>query len=520
MRKKYQSIEKEVCKNAIIFARVSSEKQEKGASIDAQKETIYRYCKNKNLNIIKEYVITESTMRGDRKQYHEMLNFVIKYKGKIAIVVNCVDRLQRSDKDNPILDELRREDKIEVHFIKENMILTKDSNGYELMFWKMQVLMANSYVISLSSNVKRSLELNWSQGKWQGYAPLGYINKKDNNNKSTLVIDEERASIITHLFKTFASGEHTLKTIWLLSKELGLTSKLKNKPICKNTIYNILTNPFYYGEMFIKGKSIKHIYTPLIDKTTFDKVQNIFVANGNHNRTNTEEYAKTPYTFRGIIHCKECGCLITPETKIKPSGKSYTYLRCGHPCKNCHQGIVNQNIILEQIKKEVFDKLTLPINLQEPLKKAILKELNDTSKFNAITKANITSKLNELKDKEDTLLDFYLEGKINQSLYETKQSSIAKERKELEDASAKYKEITEDIKENVNNIISTASNITNLFETSTPTYQNELLKLLFKDCKLTGNKIEYTLNKPFDKLLTTNQTKWCNLVIENLLKSE
>ena len=520
MRKKYQATEKEVCKNAIIFARVSSERQEQGVSIDAQKETILRYCENKHLNIIKEYIITESTVRGDRKQYHEMLNFIQKYKGKIAIVVNCVDRLQRSDKDNPILDELRQEDKIEVHFIKENMILNKDSNGYELMFWKMQVLMANSYVISLSSNVKRSLELNWSQGKWQGYAPLGYINKKDDNNKSTLVVDEVRGPIITHLFKTFASGGHTLNTIWLLSKELGLTSKIKDKPICKNTIYNILTNPFYYGEMFIKGKSIKHIYTPLIDKATFDKVQELFVKNGNHNRTNAEEYAKTPYTFRGIIHCKKCGCLITPETKIKPSGKKYIYLRCGHPCKICNQGIVNQDIILNQIKQEIFDKLTIPKSLQEPLKKTIIKELNDTSKFNAITKTNITNKLNELKEKEDTLLDYYLEGKINQSLYETKQSAITKEIKELEETSVKYKEITEDIKENVNNIISTASNITTLFETSTPTHQNELLKLLFKDCKLSGNKIEYTLNKPFDKLISTNKQDWNKIVIENLVEFE
>lgn len=181
MRKKYIKIIKETCDEAIIFARVSSEKQEKGASIDAQKETIYEYCQQKKLKVIKEFTITESTMLGDRKQYHEMLDFVQLRNNKTAIVVNCVDRLQRSDRDNPILDDLRRSGKIEVHFLKENMILTKDSLGPDLLFWKMHILMANSYVISLSSNVKRSLEFNWSQGKWQGFAPLGYLNQKDDN---------------------------------------------------------------------------------------------------------------------------------------------------------------------------------------------------------------------------------------------------------------------------------------------------------------------------------------------------
>ena len=52
-----------------------------------------------------------------------MLEFVSKYKEKIAIVVNCVDRLQRSYKDTPILDEMRKEGKIEVHFLKEKLIL-------------------------------------------------------------------------------------------------------------------------------------------------------------------------------------------------------------------------------------------------------------------------------------------------------------------------------------------------------------------------------------------------------------
>ena len=35
-RNKYQNIADEECKQAVIFARVSSEEQKKGASIDAQ----------------------------------------------------------------------------------------------------------------------------------------------------------------------------------------------------------------------------------------------------------------------------------------------------------------------------------------------------------------------------------------------------------------------------------------------------------------------------------------------------
>lgn len=73
----YKPENNEICSKAIIFARVSSKKQEKGASIDAQKSTIYEYCARQNFTIIKEFIITESSSRGDCKQYHEMLKFVL-----------------------------------------------------------------------------------------------------------------------------------------------------------------------------------------------------------------------------------------------------------------------------------------------------------------------------------------------------------------------------------------------------------------------------------------------------------
>ena len=72
---------------AVLFARVSSREQEQGASIDAQMATIYDYCERKGLPIIKEFTIVESSIKGDRKQYKDMLDFVRHRTEKIAIIV-------------------------------------------------------------------------------------------------------------------------------------------------------------------------------------------------------------------------------------------------------------------------------------------------------------------------------------------------------------------------------------------------------------------------------------------------
>ena len=523
MRKKYLKPTQEVCNKAILFARVSSKRQkEEGVSLDVQMEAITKYCKDKNLKIIKDFSIDESSMKGDRKQYHEMLDLAQKTSGPVAIVVNYVDRLQRNYDDSYLLNKLRREGKIEVHFLKENLIIHKNSNSMELNFWNMHVLMANAQVNNMIDKVKGSQRLNRSLGKWQGSAPLGYLNRRDEDNKATLILDPVRAPIIQHLFDAFSKGGHTTKTIWLLAKQLGLCSKMKKRkgiPVSKNTVYDILTNPFYYGLMYYDGNWIKHQYEPLINKELFERVQSILTQNGTHNRNNVDENAGKLYIFRGLIHCKECGCLISPETK-KKNGKEYVYLRCGHSKCNynyCHQSTVNETIILNQLKEEVFNKITLPIGIQEALKNKLLKDLNQTATFNAGVKSNTTNLLTALKQKEDRLLDFYLECKLTQDIYDIKKASIDKEIKDLEETKEKYKTFNNDTRDKIVNIFSLAGNISYVFQHASPTRKNELLKMLLQDCQLNGKRLEYTLRKPFDKLINNRNIKtWSNIAIGHL----
>lgn len=521
MIRRQKKIQNEKCTQAILFARVSSKKQkDKGVSLDVQMETITKYCQEKGLKIIKDFSIDESSTRGERKQYHEMLDFAKTCPGKVAIVVNYVDRLQRNYDDTYELNKLRKEGKIEVHFLREQLIIHKDSNSLEINFWNMHVLMANAQVNNMIDKVKASQAKNWSLGKCQGYAPLGYLNTKDENYRSTIIVDEVRAPIITKLFEEYATGNYSIDSIWQLSKTLGLYTKMKSRRgnfVSKNTIYDILTNPFYYGEMCIKGNFMPHIYPPLISRSLFDKVQDIFTQNGNHNRSNSENQVKYSYAFRGIIKCKECGGLITPATAVKKNGTKYTHLRCANYNKCCHQSSVMEYILIEQLENEVFKKLSLPLNLQELLKKQIIHDLTDTPKLNSTIKTNVTKKINELKIMQDKLLDYLLVHKLTDDVYDRKKDSIDKEIKLLEESREKYKTFTNDTKDKIVNIFSLAGNISYVFQHASPTRKNELLKMLLQDCQLNGKRLEYTLRKPFDKLINNRNIKtWSNIAIGHL----
>lgn len=49
---------------AVILARVSSKEQEDGYSLDAQKDRSMNYCNRNNLEVIKIFTITESSIQG------------------------------------------------------------------------------------------------------------------------------------------------------------------------------------------------------------------------------------------------------------------------------------------------------------------------------------------------------------------------------------------------------------------------------------------------------------------------
>ena len=51
---------------AVILARVSTEMQEDGFSLDAQLDRLRNYCLNRNLEVLKEFTFVESSFKGKR----------------------------------------------------------------------------------------------------------------------------------------------------------------------------------------------------------------------------------------------------------------------------------------------------------------------------------------------------------------------------------------------------------------------------------------------------------------------
>ena len=294
----------------ILLARVSSKEQEEGQSIPAQVRRLREYAEKNRLSVIHEFQLTESSTKETRKEFNKIVAIITKSKDCTALVVDTVDRLQRSFKESVVLLDLLKQGKLALHFLRERLVLDKNSNSSDLTRWDMNVFMARAYVLQLGDNVKRSLEQARKNGIRAGLAPLGYLNVKDENEKKDVIPDPSQRHLIAKMFDMYASGNYSVRKISQEMEKLGLKNKQGN-PVNLSKIDDVLKDSFYYGVMNTKDGPFPHRHEPIISYELFLRVQQVRLS---RTQKPFQSVAK-PFIFRGLITCKNCRCLVTPEIK-------------------------------------------------------------------------------------------------------------------------------------------------------------------------------------------------------------
>lgn len=474
---------------AVILVRVSSREQEEGYSIEAQLTRLRKYCERRGLEIIKEFIIIESSTRGERENFYEMIDYIKKQKFPINLICDKVDRLQRSFREMPIIDDLRRKGKLILHFNVEGQVLDANSNSSQLMVYHMYIMMAESYTNSISDNVKRSFEKMRQEGKITGTAPIGYLNQNNGRGKAEIILDPDRAFLIKRIFEEYSTGLYSLKEIRKKTIEWNLKNKTKsNTYLSVSQIDKLLKNKFYYGIATYKNQEYRHIYPTIIDKDLYDKCDD--VRNGRHrNRSNT---TKTDFIFKGMIKCKNCGCTVTPELK---KGK-YVYLRPnsknGCTCKQ-----INETVALKEVEN-VLNSMVFPRELLENLKLMLKNTIESKNEYSTSFINKLTTDLNAIERKSDRLLNLFIDESITKSDYDKKKQELAIERDNIQSQIIKLNDANDDFEITVEYLLDIASRSYSLFKSSGIETKRKILKLVFPNFYLDGQDLSYDIRKPFD----------------------
>ncbi len=478
---------------AVILARVSTKDQEDGHSLEAQIANLRLYADRKGMKITREYTIVESSTKGYRPEFMRMIDFIRGQKEKIAVIVDTVDRLQRSFRETPIFNDLLEKDLLELHFVKEGNVLCRDSNAFQKAMWNMSVMMAQSYTDSLSDNVKRSIKHKVSNGEWSGPAPLGYQNTVDPlTGKKTIIPDPERAFLIKKFFDEYATGAYSLNEMGRKMKGLGLRSH-KGHPVWAQTLHTLVRNPFYYGVMKVKGTLHPHKYEPLISKELYDACQDVLSGRA---RVQAVRETRYPYILRGMLKCAVSGRIVSCDLK---KGK-HVYLISRDPSDPEKKIWTREADVLDQVR-DVFRAIQIPEGVMQDILGQLKKSHDSEKEFHTASIEALNRENTLVTNRLDSLMEKYLDGGITKDMYDRTHSQLIQRRQEIQEMLERHHSGDEQFRIAVSTMILLASKAAEIFDRSETEEKRQLIGYVFSNLELKGSTLSYSLKKPFNLLV-------------------
>ena len=409
---------------AVIYCRVSSKEQEEtGYSLDAQEKLLKDYSAKNGFKIAKIFRISESASgKQIRKTFNEMLEYA--ERNKISIILcEKIDRLTRNIKDAAIVsDWISGNETRQVHFVKENFILSKNTRAHENLVWDMKVAIARFYTNNLSEEVRKGQKEKLAQGWLPTKPPLGYKTIGDKGHKIH-VIDEEKAALVKRMFELYSSGNYSLNELVRVMYKEGLRNRSGRK-VGKSRMHEMLSDPFYYGKIRWKGEIYDGKHEPLISKDLFDEVQKHLTR-----KIGSPQYKKHYPVFKAKIRCEECGAMITWSIK---KGHWYGHHSPYEKYKNCSKKLYIRQEKVEEQLFPYFDKIA-PKNerVLRVLEKALKESHADEIKYYQAQRQELNAQFERIQHRLEAIYEDKIDGKITADFYDNKFKEYSEEKEKI-----------------------------------------------------------------------------------------
>jgi len=317
-------------KRAVAYIRVSTkDQQDYSPEVQEDKCRAYADRPEVKLQIVrKPFQEAASGWKANaRVEFYKMLDFIEKEKIP-NLIYAYPDRLSRNTEDYVKLKATG----VTLHNADTGISFSpNDPDDFEhtAAFEHSQVD-AKKLSAKISKGVREAYPKIVEKGKFPHAVPLGYnpvweyINGKLSKR---IEIDPVRGPMIQQMFRLFASGTYTRKSITAKMRDMGLRSR-KGKTISISQIEKMLKNPFYAGAQF-RWKGQLHDssgdWPPLISTALFNEVQAVFEAKRTVHRRGPD------YKYRSLFTCGLCGCAYIQEDKVRH------YFRCTYQRQACNK---------------------------------------------------------------------------------------------------------------------------------------------------------------------------------------
>ncbi len=470
---------------AISYARVSTKDQEReGYSIPAQLELLREYARRRRIEVVQEFVESDSAGKAGRKQFGEMVTLLQEDRSITVILVEKTDRIYRNFKDRVLIDDLE----VEIHFVKDGRIIGKNSRSSDMFVHDIETVQARFYSNNLSEEVKKGQRQKAKQGSYPGgMVPLGYIRNKLNK---TIELDPERAPTIRALFELYAQGDKSIDNVHHFAKKARLTYPRSGRLIARSEVERLLKKAFYTGKFYWNDMLYHGDHPALVDPELFARVQAAF-----DKRTNGR-FSTRDFLYSRFMTCGECGLVVTAEIKKE----KYIYYHCtGYG--NKHKRVYVPESALDRQFTSIVGRVSLPFDWYDYLKTCLEHELGNRR----IRIARERERLDTARDKIQTSMKKAFQAKLDGLVSDDFFKSVHNDyQTELDAVNYRLANLSESVDADFDIAMQTielSHQAESLFVRANRDQKRRLLQSLLSNCQLIGTSLYPTYNKPFDILV-------------------
>lgn len=323
-------------KVAAAYIRVSTDNQTE-LSPDSQIKVVRQYAKQHGYIIPNEFIFRDDGISGrradKRPQFNEMIATAKQKPSPFcAVLLWKFSRFARNQEESIFYKSMLRKNGVEILSVSEPLIEGPFGSLIErIIEWTDEY-----YSIRLSGEVKRGMTERVERGGAVSVPAFGYniVNKE-------YVIDPETAPIVRHIFSQYLSGVPIVRIARELNERRIATTKGN---VWENrTVEYILYNPVYIGKIRWNPKRrtrrnyddpdimiVDGTHEPIIDKETFDRVQERLAAQKKAHPRNMHTEINEEYMLHGLVKCSNCGASLSMCAKgIGLQCIKYTHGKCG-----------------------------------------------------------------------------------------------------------------------------------------------------------------------------------------------
>ncbi len=432
------------------YARVSTDHLEQKKSLQNQVEHFEQYIKkNHNWTYIPGYVDDGITGTSDIKRDNFMRMIEDARLGKFDLIITKeISRFSRNTLDSIKYTRELLSYGVAVLFVNDNINTALPDAELRLTI---MASMAQDEIRRLSERVKFGMNRAIERGEILGNDML-YGYKKDKQTGLLNIIEEE-AQVVRKIYELYSIDQLSLSAIVKKLNDDGLKT-CRGRKWCISTISRMISNPKYKGYYCAKKseiidymtKKIKYfdsddwiIYEdkkripPIIDENLWHLANERLLDRKKafSERKKNKNIYKNRYLYSAKIYCKYDNTVFH-RREFRKNKKDITWV-CSTYLKNGKESCDSPNIReseLDNIFKDLISKLKIDLNKVSDILINNYKYLQtnyDIDKDILLKK----SKIDELYNKKDKILDLNIQGSLSNQEFDKKNKLFNEQLKKL-----------------------------------------------------------------------------------------